>query len=202
MAVDPAEVRVALRSRLGRGRAAHCERVAAAAAALASHHGLDARAAELAGLLHDWYRECGAEEIVAVARACGVVAADAPEGGIVPDVLHGPVAARLLPARWPDLPPAVLAAIDRHTTGDPEMTEFDCLVYVADLIEPGHRYRGVEALRSLAQEDLWASTLAAMDAAIVRLVQLGRRIDPRTVAARNTLLARKPPLVRRPEAGG
>lgn len=190
MAVDPSEVRAALRSRLGPARAAHCERVAVTAVALARRHGLDAAAAELAGLLHDWYREYGAAEILAEARACGVVAADVPEEGIVPAVLHGPVAARLLPRQWPELAPAVLSAIDRHTTGDPGMTSFDCVVYVADLIEPGHRYPGVEALRALADRDVCAATLAAMDAGIVRLVQAGRRIDLRTVAARNALLAR------------
>ncbi len=203
MAVEPAEVRAALRTRLGPGRAAHCERVADTAVALARHHGLDPAAAELAGLLHDWYRECGAGEILALARGCGVVAPDVPDEQIVPAVLHGPVAARRLPRRWPGLSQNVLDAIDRHTTGDAGMTAFDCLIYVADLIEPGHRYPGVEALRTLAQRDLYAATLAGMGAGIVRLVQSVRRIDLRTVAARNALLVRAGQgLARSPDAPG
>jgi ribosome-associated protein len=144
-----AEVRAAVRARLSPQRAAHSERVAGTAVDLAGRHGLDASAAELAGWLHDWCREVPAAEIVATARVLGLLDGRRAEQ-VVASVLHGPVAARTLPERWPDLPPAVLAAIDRHTTGDPEMTAFDCLVYVADLVEPAHAFAGVEELRALA----------------------------------------------------
>jgi nicotinate (nicotinamide) nucleotide adenylyltransferase len=186
----PDEVRQALRAQLSPPRAAHCERVAETAVRLARRHGLDPAAAELAGLLHDWYREVPAEEIIRLARSCGVLPADAEPEQVVPAALHGPVAARLLPQRWPGLPEQVLTAIDRHTTGDPQMTAFDLLLYVADLAEPGHAFPGVEQLRALAERDLAAAALAAMEATLEHLLRQGRAIDRRTVAARNALLAR------------
>lgn len=184
------EAREAVRRQLSAARAAHSERVAETAGALAARHGLDAAAARLAGLLHDWYRELPPAEIVALARSCGALPPGAGEADVVPSVLHGPVAARLLPARWPDLPPAVLLAVDRHTTGDPAMTALDCCLYVGDMIEPGHAWEGVGALRELAQRDLWAATLSAMDAALRHLLERGRPVDLRTVAARNAVLRR------------
>jgi predicted HD superfamily hydrolase involved in NAD metabolism len=185
------EARAAVRLQLSPARAAHSERVAETAAALAASHGLDAAAAHLAGLLHDWYRELPAAEIVALARSCGALPPGAADADVVPSVLHGPVAARLLPSRWPELPPAVLQAIDRHTTGDPAMTAFDCCLFVGDAVEPGHSWEGVEELRRLAARDLWAATLAVMDAGLRQLLERGRAVDLRTVAARNALLRRR-----------
>ncbi len=188
---DQAEVRGALWRQLRAGRAAHSERVAATAAALAGRHGLPAAAAELAGLLHDWYKEVPPAEILDLARGCGAFPAGLAPAQVVAEALHGPVAARLLPRRWPDLPPEVLTAVDRHTTGDPEMTAFDALLYVADLVEPAHAYPGVDALRAMAGSDLWGAVLAGMDQTLVHVLRRGRRIDARTVAARNALLYRR-----------
>ncbi len=184
------EVRAALRRQLSAPRAAHSERVAEAAADLAARHGQDADAARLAGWLHDWYKEVPARELVALARSCGVLPADARPEDVVTSVLHGPVAARLLPRRWPELPAAVLDAVDRHTTGDPAMTPLDCCLYVGDMIEPGHDWDGLEALRALAARDLWAATLAGMDIGLRHLLERGRPVDLRTVAARNAVLRR------------
>jgi len=186
---EASEADAALSARLSPPRAAHCRRVAATAVRLAGLHGLPAGAAELAGLLHDWCREMPEPELLAAARDLGLLAGLRP-AQVVPAVLHGPVAARLLPQRWPDLPPTVLQAIDRHTTGDPEMTALDCLIYVADLIEPGHAFDGLASLRALAETDLAAAALAAAEAGLTRLLQRGRPIDLRTVAARNALLLR------------
>ncbi len=194
-----AELQAAVRGQLSAARAAHSERVAETAAALAARHGLDAGQARVAGLLHDYFREVPAADIVAMARSCGAVPADTPDDALVPAVLHGPVAARVLPPRWPGVPGNVWRAIDRHTTGDPAMTPFDCCLFVGDLVEPAHRWLGVEELRRLAEADLWAATLEAMNRGLRHLLEGGRPIDARTVVARNAVLgragARRPPAV-------
>ena len=183
------EIRRELRERLSPPRADHVLRVVDTAVRLAGLHGCDRAQAETAALLHDWYREVPDAEIVALARDCGALGPEERPDQVVPTALHGPVAARLLPRRWPELPAAVCAAIDRHTTGAPDMTLLDCLLYVADMVEPGHTYNGVEALRAAAEVDLRQAALAGMTATMQRLLQRGRAIDLRTVAARNALLA-------------
>lgn len=184
------EIRAAVERQLSPPRLAHVVRVAETAVRLAARHGCEATSAELAGLLHDWYREVPDAEIVSLARACGVLGPGERLDQIVPAALHGPVAARLLPRRWPDLPPEVCSAIDRHTTGDPDMTLLDCLIFVADMVEPGHTYPGVQELRARAEIDLWGAALAGMTATMERLLGRGKVIDLRTVAARNVLLMR------------
>lgn len=185
------EIRAAVQRQLSPPRLAHVLRVAETAVRIAERHGCDATWAELAGLVHDWYREVPDDEIVALARDCGVLTPNDRPEQIVPAALHGPVAARLLPRRWPDVPAEVWSAVDRHTTGAPDMTLFDCLIYVADMIEPGHTYAGVQELRTAADTDLWGAALAGMTATMTRLLARGRAIDLRTVAARNALLRRE-----------
>ena len=187
---SPQELRQELRTRLSAPRAAHVERVAATARELAVRHHLEPELAELAGLLHDWFRELPAAEIVRLAGACGVLPAGGP-ADLVPSALHGPVAARLLPARWPGVPAEVWLAVDRHTTGDPQMTAFDCLLFVADMVEPGHSFPGVAELRAAAGRDLWVAARQGMDLTLARLLAAGRSVDGRTVRARNALLARE-----------
>lgn len=50
--------------------------------------------------------------------------------------------------------PEVLEAIRLHSTGAPDMTELDMVVYLADLIEPGRDFDGVEKLRKVCFENL------------------------------------------------
>ena len=45
-------------------------------------------------------------------------------------------------------------AIRWHTTGKPDMTTLEKIIYLADYIEPTRNFDGVEQLRELAYEDL------------------------------------------------
>ena len=43
---------------------------------------------------------------------------------------------------------------DFHTTGRENMGLLEKIVYIADLIEPGRDFQGVEEIRRLAYEDI------------------------------------------------
>ena len=51
----------------------------------------------------------------------------------------------------------VYGAIRWHTTGRPDMTLLEKLIYLADYIEPTRDFEGVEPLRALAYEDIDAA---------------------------------------------
>lgn len=183
------EVARAVTGRLSPERAAHVARVATTATELARRHGMDAECAALAGWLHDWCREVPGPELVRLSREHGV--APAQGQALIVSALHGPLAARLLPQTWPDLPAVVLQAIDRHTTGDAGMTDLDCLIYVSDAIEPGRSYPGVDRLRALAAEDLRGATRGVMEAGLADLLRRGKPIDTRSVRAWNDLVVQQ-----------
>lgn len=83
----------------------------------------------------------------------------------------------------------VLSAIRYHTSGRVAMTLLDKIVCLADYIEPGRDFPGVERLRELAAgAGLEEALRAGFDGTMLVLIERERRIFPLTVLARNDLL--------------
>ncbi len=137
-----------MREHLSARSAAHCERTAATARELAVRYGVDADAAELAGLLHDWSRDETTDDLLAFAERTGL--AVLPEEREHPYLLHARVAADQLRQAFPGISLPVLSAVAAHTVGAVPMTPLDEIVYIADAIEPARDYPGVEGLRASA----------------------------------------------------
>ena len=172
-------------------RLAHTLSVAETASRLASAYGVDATLAVAAGLLHDWDKAESPSELVRRARAQGVDLG--VELDLVRPLLHGILAARELPARYPELPREVFRAIEVHTTAAEELSPLDMVVFVADVIEPLRPATpGIERVRSLvgasSLEDLfWASFTGG----IVYVLEGGRYLYPGTVDVYNAIAARR-----------
>jgi predicted HD superfamily hydrolase involved in NAD metabolism len=143
--VDIEVVRAAVREHLSEPSAAHCERTAQTARELAVRYDVDPDSAELAGLLHDWGRDDSLDGLLTSAEETGL--AVLPEEREHPYLLHARVAADQLRERFPALSLPVLSAVAAHTVGAVPMTPLDEIVYIADAIEPGRDYPGVDGLR-------------------------------------------------------
>lgn len=140
-----------LEKRLSPRRFEHSLGVAKTAKRLAKVYGLDADKAKMAGLLHDWDKCRDNESMRAHARSLQL---DIDPFIIdeMPWLLHGPTAAAVLRAEYPEFGEEVFSAIARHTSGATDMSDLDCIVYTADLIEPGRDFgagSGLDELRSL-----------------------------------------------------
>lgn len=139
-----------LEERVSAKRLDHIEGVAETACHLARTYGVDEDKAYLAGLLHDWDKGLDDEEIRARVEEVGL--ADVLDPWVVehmPQVLHGPTAARALSQAFPEIPADVIDAISKHTTASSEMSDLAKILYVADAIEPGRQFDGLADLRSL-----------------------------------------------------
>ncbi len=78
-------------------------------------------------------------------------------------MMHGPAGAILAEERYHVYDREVLDAIRYHTTGREEMTLTDLIIFVADAIEPNRQdYPGLNAIRSLAEIDLYAAALYSL----------------------------------------
>jgi len=180
-----------LSERLSPAAAAHSRRVAETAATLAARFDVDVASARLAGLLHDWDREQTPEQLFAAAADAGLTVS--PADATVPYLLHARTGAAALRAAFPGLPDEVITAVAHHTVGSSEMTDLDKVVYVADMIEPGREYPGVEALRQLSTTATLAELFAsAYQQSILYLIGSRKRIHPDTVAVWNELVAGEP----------
>ncbi len=166
-------------------RYAHSLSVAKTAESLAVTYGVDPYLARCAGTLHDWYKVPSNDEQIARARELGIdLGVDL---SLVANLLHGIIASRDLPARFPELPAEVWQAIDRHTTGAADMSPLDMVVFVADGIEPLRRSSpGIEKTRKLvgvsSLEDLYWESFTG---GVIYVLETGRYLYPGTLAIYN-----------------
>lgn len=179
----------AVRERLSEERLRHTLGVAETAVRLARQLGLDEGRARAAALLHDYAKGMPPQRLLELGRRYGLVTDPAEEAA--PDLLHGPVASVLVQEEGLAADPDVLEAIRWHTTGTPGMGPLARVIWVADLIEPGRAFPGVERLRALAARDLDEALLAGLDQTIVHIIRTGRLLHLASVRTRNWLLARR-----------
>jgi len=152
---SPVEVRVELAGRLTPGRFTHSVRVAHTAVALARVHGADPLRAYVAGLLHDCARDMPGDKLVRTATASGLELTEADH--LAPVLLHGRVGAQLAQQDFGVEDPEILAAIAHHPTGPPPGATLADVLFVADYVEPGRCFPGVQTARTLATRQLQAA---------------------------------------------
>ncbi len=173
-------------------RLSHSLNVGHEAERLARIYGVDPYLARLAGILHDWEKATRDAELVDVARDLGIELAGDELEEVAP-LLHGYVAAKTLPERYPWLPEEVLRAIERHTVGAADMGPLDMVLFVADGIEPSRgSVAALDAQRELvgtvSLEELW---WRAFRDTIAYVVETGRHLYPGTIAIYNEVAARR-----------
>lgn len=179
--IDRAVAEGLIAERLSPRRRDHAHRVAAEAVALAERFGASPEKAELAGLLHDYCRELSDEDTLAAAARYGIPVS--PVEARRPKILHGPVAAAELSERGLD--PEVASAIRLHTVGAAGMTTLQKCVYLADYLEPGRDFPGVNEVRELATTSLDRALGAAARLTLLDIVGRGRGVVPAALALYN-----------------
>lgn len=163
----------------------HVEGVMATSVSLAERYGADPVKADLAALLHDLAKFWPIERQEAVMR----------EHELNPELLeydkqllHSEVAAFVAEHEYGIDDPEVLDAIRYHTSGRVGMTLLDKIVCLADYMEPGRNFPGVERIRELAEHNLEQALVAGFDSTISFLIEKKKIIFPLTVLARNDLV--------------
>jgi predicted HD superfamily hydrolase involved in NAD metabolism len=148
-------------------RLAHCYAVADESVAMGRRFGGDVVKLAFAGILHDAAKELGDGKLLAIGEAQGLIVDEAEREN--PSLLHGPVCAWLAQHEWGIADPIVLECIRFHTVAEANMGLEACIVFMADLIEPGREYTGVDLLRKLCRKDLRAAMIEALEQTFVYL---------------------------------
>ena len=140
-------------SHLGqRYRFEHSVRVARCSDVLAQRHGIDPHEARIAGLLHDLARLYSPEQFIREAEARGFPIA--PHERAHPVLLHARLGAAIAREQFGVEDARVLSAIAKHTTAAGDMSPLDCVVYLADSLEPKRPFAERAELWDLAMRDL------------------------------------------------
>ena len=163
-------------------RIAHVAGCESEAIELARRWGEDPETAAEAGILHDITKRLSHEEQLNLCEKYAIICDSAER--VTPKLLHAKTGAAVARERFGVRDP-VYEAIRWHTTGKPDMTLLEKIIYLADYIEPTRDFPGVDTLRELAYEDLDRALLLGLQMTIQEVRSHGEEpyIDTLTACA-------------------
>jgi predicted HD superfamily hydrolase involved in NAD metabolism len=179
----------AVREQITKHRYEHTLGVMETAIELANKYGADKKKAETAAILHDYCKFWPEDKMREIIETTPGIPKDLLEHD--KELWHAHVGAEVVRRDLGIDDEEVLNAIRYHTSGRENMTLLEKVVCLADYIEPGRQFPGVEELREAAKEDLDRALAKAFGNTITFLVGREKRIYPLTVLARNSLVKSK-----------
>lgn len=156
---------------------------------LARHYDYPMGKAKIAGLLHDCGKLQGEINLLKMAYDFDIILDNVMK--VNKELIHSPLGAEIAKIEYDVEDEDILNAIRYHTTGRENMGLLEKIVYIADLIEPGRDFPGVEKIRELAYEDIDKSLLFAINNTLRFIIQKGNLIHLDTIKARNQLIILK-----------
>lgn len=161
-------------------RHAHILGVEEEAVKLARHWGANETDARRAGILHDCTKYWSREEHLACCDQYGQSLDELERAN--EKLLHAKSGAAVARNIFGENE-AVCSAILWHTTGRPDMSLLEKIIYIADYMEPNRAFDGVEELRRLAYEDLDGAVMLGLTMSIEDLKRRGALIHRDTQGA-------------------
>lgn len=182
---DLQKIRNAMENELKPKRYEHTLGVAYTAASLAMAHGEDTEKAILAGLLHDCAKCLSANKLISICEKNNIHISDIEKKESA-ELLHARVGSFLAHDKYGVEDEDILNAIMYHTTGRPNMSRLEKIIYIADYIEPGRkRAVNLSEIRRTAFLDLDMTLVKILENTLTYLSSEGWRIDPATKEAYN-----------------
>lgn len=148
-----AKLQKKLRKELDEDRYTHTLGVMYTSAALAMRYGVDLEKAQVAGLLHDCAKCIPNEKKLKMCEKYNIPITRVENNA--PFLLHSKLGAYLAKEKYGVKDEEILQAIVWHTTGKPDMTLLEEIVFLADYIEPMRwKAENLEEIRRTAFVDL------------------------------------------------
>lgn len=171
-----------LKKSLEKKRYTHTLGVANTAACLAMRYGSDVNKAYLAGLLHDNAKCISTKKKISICEKAGLPVSKIEEKN--PELLHSKVGSYLANKKFKVEDSDILNAIYYHTTGRPDMSLLEKIIFVADYIEPNRKViPGMKETRSIAFQSLDNALLLILKNTLAYIKKKDRgaeAIDPMT----------------------
>lgn len=169
----------AVQKELTYSRFVHTLGVAATAAALAERYGADMEKADTAGILHDCAKYKSTDEMEHMLRSEGYSISPLEKGNGA--LLHAKAGSVMAKKQFGIEDEEILGAIAWHTTGKPDMTLLEKILYVADYIEPGRNQApNLEKIRVVSFENLDRALCMILKDTLDYLDKSGAQIDGMT----------------------
>ncbi|PAE23049.1 MULTISPECIES: bis(5'-nucleosyl)-tetraphosphatase (symmetrical) YqeK [Bacillaceae] len=177
-----------VKEQLTEHRYLHTVGVMETAIKLAEKYGADSKKAELAAIFHDYAKFRPKEEMREIIIKTGMPAELLDYNS---ELWHAPVGAYLAEKEAGMHDKEVLDAIRYHTSGRPGMALLEKIIYLADYIEPGRHFPGVDEVRDLAQTNLNKALIKSVQNTIMFLMKKGQPVFPASFETYNDLVINK-----------
>jgi predicted HD superfamily hydrolase involved in NAD metabolism len=174
-----------VKEQLTEHRYQHTLGVMETAISLANKYGADVKKAELAAIFHDYAKFRPKEEMKEIIVSQGFPTDLLDYNS---ELWHAPVGAYLVEKDASITDSDVLDAIRFHTSGRPGMTLLEKIIYLADYIEPGRHFPGVDEVRDMAKENLDRALLKAVQNTILFLMKKNQTVYPDSFYTYNDLV--------------
>jgi nicotinate-nucleotide adenylyltransferase len=170
---------MAVKRRMSAGRFLHTLGVVEVAQSLAVKYGVDVERAKIAALLHDVAKSLSVEESIEI---CNNTEDPITEEELLsPKVLHAKVGAVIAQKEFHIEDLEILNAIRYHTTGRPNMTTLEKIIFIADFIEPGRtKAPNLDKIRKESMIDLNRCVFMIIRDTLQYLKDCGSHIDERS----------------------
>lgn len=176
------EIEKKLRKELDKDRFLHTIGVMYTAAALAMAYGCDQEKAMYAGLLHDCAKCIPNDKKLQLCVKHKIEVSPSEQES--PFLLHAKLGAYFAREKYNISDPEILHAILVHTTGAPEMSLLDKIIYIADYMEPNRtKAKNLPIVRERAFQDLDGTILLILESTLEHLKKGKGVTDPMTEKA-------------------
>lgn len=180
------EIKSYLKENLVDKRYTHTLGVADTAKKLAKLNGISEEVAEIAGLAHDVAKNLSKVRMKELMEENNIVLSEVEEKNA--NLWHSIIAHIEAKDKLKIEDEEILDAIRWHTTGKEGMSVLAKIIYIADMIEPGRNFEGVEDIRKITFENLDRGVYYGLTRSIEFLLTKNLLIDENTIKARNHFL--------------
>lgn len=172
-----------LRAALSDHRFQHCLRVEQTAMDLAEQNGVDVEKAAIGGLVHDYAKQRPNDDFIQAIK----------DYQLDPELLnygnaiwHGVVGWLFVKNELQITDIDILNAVRYHTVGHQYMTPLEQIVYMADYIEPGRDFPGVDEARKMTKNNLQDGVAYQTKQTLGYLVAHNKPVFPQTIMTYNS----------------
>ncbi len=176
-----------VQQQMSQKRFKHVLGVEKTAVKLAQHYGASIESASIAALTHDYAKERNPQEMHDLIISASLDLDLLQYGS---EIWHGPVGAILVRKELRVKDEEILNAIRHHTVGSPKMSLLEQIIYVADYIEPGRDFPGVDKVRQLAENNLPQAVAFEAEHTLNYLISKKRKIYPKAIETYNAWVAK------------
>ena len=183
--MELADIQKIVKERLSERRYNHSKCVMERCEELAKKYGIDIETAKKVGIAHDIAKEIDNDEKIKLAEKNNIEIDETEHEN--PTLLHAKLGEYIALTEL-DFTPEMGHAIRAHTTGLPNMSMLDKILFIADRTSKERGFSDIDYLNNLLEQSIDKAVIYIIDKKIMLQIEKGASMHINSIIARNYLL--------------